>query len=64
MPALKNAMPADQAAILTRFQMSIPGLFEGAVLKLLAKLPEQRYQSATEMLAELERIGKFQGVTA
>jgi hypothetical protein len=24
MPALKNAMPADQAAILTRFQMSIP----------------------------------------
>jgi hypothetical protein len=48
----------------TKFQMSIPGLFEGIVLKLLAKAPEARFQSATALLAELERVGRFQGVTA
>jgi serine/threonine protein kinase len=48
----------------TKFQLSIPGLFEGVVLKLLAKAPEQRYQTATELLQELERIGRFQGATA
>jgi len=46
----------------TKFQMSIPSAFEGLVLKLLAKKPEDRYQTATEMLKELERIGKFNGV--
>lgn len=46
-----------------RFQMSIPDLFEGAVLKMLAKLPEQRYQTAAELLADLERVAKFSGLT-
>jgi hypothetical protein len=41
--------------------MSIPSAFEGLVLKLLAKKPEDRYQTATEVLKELERIGKFNG---
>ncbi len=36
----------------TKFQMSIPGLFEGVVLKLLAKQPEQRYQSAAALIKE------------
>lgn len=47
-----------------KFQMSIPGLFEGLVLRLLAKSPAERYQTAGELLEELERIGKFQGATA
>jgi serine/threonine protein kinase len=47
----------------TKFQMSIPSGFEGIVLKLLAKRPEDRYQSAAEMLKELERVGKLNGVT-
>jgi hypothetical protein len=42
--------------------MSLPGTFHGTVLKLLAKRPEERFQTATELLADLERIGKFSGV--
>lgn len=45
-----------------KFQMSIPAQFEGAVLKMLAKRPEDRYQSAGEMLADLEKTAKFQGL--
>jgi serine/threonine protein kinase len=47
----------------TKYQMSVPGQFEGVVLKLLAKRPDDRYPTAAEMLRELERVGKFQGVT-
>jgi serine/threonine protein kinase len=47
----------------TKFQMSIPSRFEGVVLKLLAKDPDDRHQTAGDLLAELERVGKLQGVT-
>jgi len=45
------------------YQLSIPDLFEGVVLQMLAKRPEERFQTATELLADLERVGKYQGVT-
>jgi serine/threonine protein kinase len=47
----------------TRFQLSIPAQFEGIVLKLLSKQPERRYQTAAELVKELERVAKFSGVT-
>jgi serine/threonine protein kinase len=47
----------------TKFQMSIPGAFEGIVLKLLAKQPDQRYQTAAELVKELERVARFSGVS-
>jgi serine/threonine protein kinase len=47
----------------TKYQMSIPSQFEGVVMKLLAKRPQDRYATAAELLRELERVGKFQGVT-
>jgi serine/threonine protein kinase len=45
-----------------KFQMSIPDLFEGAVLKMLAKRPEDRHQTAAELVKDLERVAKYQGV--
>lgn len=46
-----------------KYQLSIPDLFEGTVMRMLAKRPEDRFQSATELLADLERVAKFQGMT-
>jgi serine/threonine protein kinase len=45
-----------------KYQLSIPDLFEGMVLKMLAKRPDDRFQNAKGMLAELERVAKFQGL--
>jgi serine/threonine protein kinase len=47
-----------------KYQLSIPNLFEGALLRLLARWPEERYQTAGELLADLARVGKFTGVKA
>ena len=46
-----------------KYQMAIPDLFQGTVLKLLAKRPEERFQTAKELLVDLERVGKFAGVS-
>ncbi|HEV3260658.1 MAG TPA: FHA domain-containing serine/threonine-protein kinase [Gemmataceae bacterium] len=46
-----------------KFALSIPNLFEGTVLKMLAKRPEDRHQTAAELLTDLERVAKFQGLT-
>jgi serine/threonine protein kinase len=53
----------DEPVKPTRFQLSIPHPFEGLVLKLLAKDPSDRFQSATLMLKELERIGRNHSLT-
>jgi serine/threonine protein kinase len=53
----------DEPVKPTRYQMSIPHPFEGLVLKLLAKTPDERYPSATLMLKELERIGRNHSLT-
>ncbi len=45
-----------------KYQMSIPDRFQDVVLKLLAKRPEDRIQSATELLKELGWIGKLNGM--
>ncbi len=47
-----------------KYQMGVPDLFQSVVLKLMAKRPEERFQTAKELLADLERVGKFSGVSA
>jgi len=46
-----------------KFQLSIPDLFEGVVMQMLAKRPQDRQPSATDLLNNLERVAKFQGVS-
>lgn len=46
-----------------KYQLSIPDLFEGIVLQMLAKRPEDRFQSPADLVTQLERVAKFQAVT-
>lgn len=45
-----------------KYQLSINEMFEGIVLKCLEKRPEDRYQSFSKLLQELNRVSKFTGV--
>jgi hypothetical protein len=47
----------------SKYQLSIPPTFESVVMKLLAKKPEDRYQTAAELLQDLERVGRGHNVT-
>jgi serine/threonine-protein kinase len=47
-----------------KYQISVPDSLQGIVLQLLAKRPEDRYPTATELLRDLERAGKYLRITA
>jgi serine/threonine protein kinase len=55
---VRQAEPAPP----TRYQPSVPAPLEGAVLKLLQKRPEDRYQTAAAVLADLEALAASDGV--
>ncbi len=63
LPETIKKIRQDEPVKPKKFQLSIPDLFEGLVMKTLAKQPSERFQTPAELLAELERIGKYQGVT-
>jgi serine/threonine-protein kinase len=46
----------------SKYQPGIPAIFEAAVLKLLARRPEDRFPSAAEMLAVVEPIALEHGI--
>jgi serine/threonine-protein kinase len=48
---------------LKKLQLSIPDQLQDAVMVMLAKRPEGRYQTPIEAARALERIAKFQGMT-
>jgi serine/threonine-protein kinase len=43
-------------------QLSVPEAFEAAVMRLLAKRPEERFPSAAALLPELEKIARSHGL--
>jgi serine/threonine protein kinase len=45
-----------------KFQLSIPDQLQDAVMHMLAKRPEMRYQTPAEAARALERIAKYQGI--
>ncbi len=56
---IRNHEPVKPA----KYQLAIPDMFLGVALRALAKRPEDRYQTATEMLKDLERFGKYNNAT-
>lgn len=46
----------------TRFHLAIPPSFEGIVLRMLEKRPDDRFTSTTALLKDLRRVGKYQGI--
>jgi serine/threonine protein kinase len=46
-----------------QLQMSIPDSFEDIVMRLLSPRPEDRFQSAGDLLAALEQVGHYPGLT-
>ena len=56
--AIRQADPVP----LKKFQLSIPDQFQDAVMKMLAKRPEMRFQTPAEAARTLERVAKFQGL--
>jgi serine/threonine protein kinase len=45
-----------------KYQLSVPDQFQDIVMKCLMKRPEERYQTPTELLKDLVRTAKFQGM--
>ncbi len=43
----------------TKYHLAIPALFEGIVMRLLSKRPEDRFVDATQLLKELGRAEKY-----
>ncbi len=54
-----NSQPPEPP---TRYHLAIPPAFEGIVLRMLAKRPEDRFASATALLKDLRRVGRYQGI--
>jgi len=44
-----------------KYQLAIPDIFEGVVMKMLAKRPADRFQTPTDLVTDLERVAKMQG---
>jgi len=55
LPRIVNERPVPP----TRYHLSIPAAVEGVILRLLAKRPEDRYDSATTLLRDMRRNSRL-----
>ncbi len=62
LPQMLNCLEREQPPSPSQFQPLVPEMFEKAVMRMIAKSPESRYKSATELVHDLERIGKSAGM--
>ena len=63
LPELVSKIRDEKPAPPKDYQMSIPDLFQDLVLLTLAKRPEDRPQTPTDLLRDLERVAMYQGLT-
>ena len=64
LPELVRMVREDEPTPPKEFQLSINDKFQDAVARMLAKSPADRYQTPTELLQDLERIGRFNNLEA
>ncbi|MFQ5732912.1 MAG: protein kinase [Planctomycetaceae bacterium] len=62
LPELISRIRYEEPAKPKTFQLSIPDMFQDVVLRMLSKRSEDRFQTPTDLLTDLHRVGKFQGV--
>jgi serine/threonine protein kinase len=46
-----------------KYHLAVPDLLEGIVLRLLAKRPDDRYKTPSDLIRELQRSAKFNGIS-
>ena len=64
LPELVRMVREDEPTPAKQFQLSIDDKFQDAVNRMLQKNPADRYQTPTELLRDLERIGRFNNLQA
>jgi len=64
LPELVRMVREDEPTPPKEFQLSINEKFQDAVARMIAKKPSDRYQTPTELLRDLERIGRFNNLEA
>lgn len=47
----------------TKHHLAIPPAFEGVVLRMLAKRPDDRFATAGSLVKDLQRVGRYQGLS-
>lgn len=61
-PTLLNLIQEDEPLPPKTFQLAINESFQNVVMRLLEKNPADRFESPSDLLKELDRIGKFAGI--
>ena len=64
LPEMVRMVREDEPTPAKQFQLSINDKFQDAVNRMLQKNPVDRYQTPTELLQDLERIGRFNNLEA
>ena len=64
LPELVRMVRNEEPTPPKEFQLSIEDKFQDVVMRMLAKNPSERYQNATTLLRDLERIGRFNNLEA